>query len=113
MAGDRPTPENKQQAASPRGQSGVTRTLVQAEKLMQIAFVLPCAMLVGWGMGYGVDKLLHTHWAVIPGLILGIIAGMVSVIRTAMAAMEPSSRGLASRRSSGQAGTESSKQDRP
>jgi ATP synthase protein I len=62
-------------------------SLVQAEKLMQIAFVLPCAMVLGWGLGWCVDHFLHIHWATVVGLILGLIAGMVSVIRTAMAAM--------------------------
>ncbi len=54
---------------------------------MQIAFVLPCGMLLGWGAGYGVDRLLHAHWATVTGLILGIVLGMVSVVRTAMRAM--------------------------
>ena len=64
------------------------KSLIQAEGLMQIAFVLPCGMLLGWATGYGIDKLLHAHWATITGLILGIVLGMVSVIRTATAAMK-------------------------
>ena len=61
--------------------------LVQAEKIMLIAFVLPCAMLLGWGVGWGVDHFLHTRYGAAIGLVLGIVAGMVSVIRTAMTAM--------------------------
>jgi ATP synthase protein I len=68
-------------------QSGGMKSLVQAEKLVQIAFVLPCAMVVGWAMGWGVDHLLHSHWATFAGLVLGIISGMVTVIRMAMNAM--------------------------
>lgn len=64
------------------------KSLAQAEKLMQIAFVLPSGMLLGWGAGYVADKIMHTHWATVTGLILGIVLGMVSVIRTAMAAMK-------------------------
>lgn len=94
MPEDRKTPDNvsrsEEWSASPRpkGRSGSMKSLAQAEDLMQIAFVLPCGMLLGWAAGYGVDKLLHTHWATITGLILGIVLGMVSVIRTATAAMK-------------------------
>jgi len=63
------------------------QSLVQAERVMQIAFVLPCAMLFGWGLGWCVDHFLHLRWATVVGLVLGLIAGMVSVIRTAMSAM--------------------------
>jgi ATP synthase protein I len=91
----RPIPESKPQAGAQTGQqagAGPKRvpglqSLVQAEKLMQIAFVLPCAMVIGWGAGWCIDHFLHTHWAVIAGLILGLVAGMVSVIRMAMEAM--------------------------
>ena len=62
-------------------------SLVQAEKLMQIAFVLPCAMVIGWFVGWSVDHFLHTHGVTFAGLILGLVAGMVTVIRMAMNAM--------------------------
>ena len=93
----RPIPDDRQSKA-PESPSGArprrgTNSLVQAEQVMQIAFVLPCAMLVGWGMGWGVDKLSGSHWAVVPGLILGLVAGMVSAIRMAMAAMKGSGGG--------------------
>jgi F0F1-type ATP synthase assembly protein I len=79
----RPIPETRPPAEKP---SGTKHSLVQAESLMQIAFVLPCAMLLGWGAGWGVDRLLHSHWATFTGLVLGIIGGMVAAIRMAMAA---------------------------
>jgi ATP synthase protein I len=83
----RPIPESKSQTGPvPKRVPGL-QSLVQAEKLMQIAFVLPCAMVIGWGAGWCVDHFLHTHWGVIAGLILGLVAGMVSVIRMAMEAM--------------------------
>lgn len=65
------------------------RGLAQAEGVMQIAFVLPCAMVVGWAGGWLVDKLLHWHWATLVGLVLGIVSGMLTAIRMAMAAMNP------------------------
>ncbi|MFC5864574.1 AtpZ/AtpI family protein [Acidicapsa dinghuensis] len=80
------TPRRGGQASPSR--SGSMKSLAQAEELMQIAFVLPSGMLLGWGAGYVADKIMHTHWATVTGLILGIVLGMVSVIRTATAAMK-------------------------
>ncbi|MBV8672031.1 MAG: AtpZ/AtpI family protein [Acidobacteriaceae bacterium] len=61
-------------------------TLVQAESLLQIAFVLPAAVLIGWGMGALLDKWLHTHWIYIVGLLFGSAAGLVEVVRQALRA---------------------------
>ncbi|WP_263354496.1 AtpZ/AtpI family protein [Acidicapsa acidisoli] len=83
----RPIPEDKLPARSGDSRAPGMRSLVQAEKVMQIAFVLPCAMLLGWGLGWCVDHFLHVGWATFVGLVLGLIAGMVSVIRTAVTAM--------------------------
>lgn len=67
--------------------SAPLKSLAQAESVMQIAFVLPCALVVGWGMGWCVDHFLHVHWAILVGLVLGLVAGMVSAIRMASQAM--------------------------
>ena len=64
--------------------SGALNTLVQAERLLQIAFVLPAALLIGWGGGALLDRWLHQHWIYIVGLIFGAIAGMVEVVRQAL-----------------------------
>lgn len=60
--------------------------LVKAEKLSQIAFVLPVSVVVGWGAGVLLDKWLHQHWIYIVGLILGSIAGLVEAVRLALRA---------------------------
>jgi F0F1-type ATP synthase assembly protein I len=44
--------------------------------------VFPAATVIGWLIGVGLDKWLHTTWLYIVGLILGIIAGFVELIRT-------------------------------
>jgi len=88
-----PSSENKNRPEGARGGSGGLQSLVKAEQLMQIAFVLPCALLVGWGMGWCVDHFFHTHWGVAVGLVLGIVAGMFSAIRMAIDAMNPPSGG--------------------
>ena len=59
---------------------------VEAEKLMQIAFVLPSAVFIGWLGGALADHLLHQKWVVIVGIILGSISGLVFVVQTAVAA---------------------------
>ena len=61
-------------------------TLVQAESLLQIAFILPAAVLIGWGAGALLDKWLHTHWIYIVGLLFGSAAGLVEVVRQALRA---------------------------
>ena len=54
----------------------------QAGNYAQLAFVFPAATVIGWLIGVGLDKWLHTTWLYIVGLILGIIAGFVELIRT-------------------------------
>jgi F0F1-type ATP synthase assembly protein I len=87
----RPISEDEQPDEANSRRSGALGSLVKAEQLMQIAFVLPCAMVLGWGIGWCVDHFFHTQWAVAVGLVLGIVAGMVSAIRMAVAAMNPPS----------------------
>jgi F0F1-type ATP synthase assembly protein I len=49
-----------------------------------LAFLLPVATLVGYVIGYLLDKAFGTHWIYIPGLILGIVSGFVQLIRQLM-----------------------------
>jgi F0F1-type ATP synthase assembly protein I len=49
-----------------------------------LAFMLPIASLVGYAIGYLLDKKFGTHWIYIPGLVLGIAAGFVQLIRQLM-----------------------------
>ena len=55
---------------------------VQLARYSQLAFVLPAATLVGWLIGLALDHWLHTTWLYLAGLILGIAAGFVELIRT-------------------------------
>jgi F0F1-type ATP synthase assembly protein I len=64
--------------------AGGIESLVQAEKLLQIAFILPSAMVVGWLAGAWADMKLHQSWMTIAGLIFGCTAGLVYVVRLAM-----------------------------
>jgi F0F1-type ATP synthase assembly protein I len=56
-------------------------TLLRAEKMTQIAFILPAAVLVGWLGGAGLDKWLHTGWLYLAGIVLGVVAGFVQIFR--------------------------------
>jgi F0F1-type ATP synthase assembly protein I len=67
------------------------RSYVEAEKLMQIAFVLPAAVVIGLALGMWADHLLHQRWIVIAGIVFGCVSGLYFVVQTAMAA-EKSSR---------------------
>jgi len=55
--------------------------LVQLANYSQLAFIFPVATVVGWLIGAALDRWLHTTWLYLAGLILGIIAGFVELIR--------------------------------
>jgi F0F1-type ATP synthase assembly protein I len=57
---------------------------VQAEKMMQIALMLPCAAFIGWAAGALLDRLLHQTWIAMAGVVFGIISGLIGAIRMAM-----------------------------
>jgi F0F1-type ATP synthase assembly protein I len=59
-------------------------TWIQVARYSQLAFVFPAATVVGWLLGAALDRWLHTTWLYMAGLILGIIAGFVELIRTAL-----------------------------
>lgn len=69
-----------------KSQGGAMDTLAKAESLLQIAFVLPAAVVIGWGGGALLDRWLHTNWIYIVGLLFGSAAGLVEVVRQALRA---------------------------
>lgn len=79
-----PIPEDRR----PRREkdSGGLATLVQAEKMMQIAILLPSAAFIGWLLGAWADRTLHQTWISIAGIVVGGISGLVYVIRLVLAA---------------------------
>jgi len=97
----RAIPDNKQ----PAKPSGGLSAYVEAEKLMQIAFVLPSAVVVGWAAGAGADYLFHTKWIVVAGICLGCISGLYYVIQSAYAAEKASTPGSKTRNGTGKGST--------
>ncbi len=68
------------------GRDGDRSFLIQIARYSQLAFVLPAATLVGWIIGLLFDKWLHTTSLYLVGLLLGIAAGFVELIRTVLRA---------------------------
>jgi ATP synthase protein I len=62
--------------------TGKKSFLVQLARYSQLAFIFPAATFAGWLIGVGLDRWLHTTWLYLLGLILGIVAGFVELIRT-------------------------------
>ncbi len=72
---DKPNPNRKAFSSNARD------TLIKADHMLQIAFILPAAAFVGWLAGAGLDLWLHQHWIYIAGIMLGIAAGFVQLFR--------------------------------
>jgi F0F1-type ATP synthase assembly protein I len=78
-----PIPDRKQRDNDGPSGGGMIGAWVQAEKMIQIALVLPCAAFIGWLPGYWLDRHFHQTWMAIAGVVFGIIAGLVAAVRMA------------------------------
>jgi ATP synthase protein I len=76
-----PIPEKNEKS----GMGGMLGAWVQAEKIVQIVLLLPCAAFIGWIAGYALDRWLHQSWISMAGIVFGIIAGLVGAVRMALA----------------------------
>lgn len=59
---------------------------MNAEKYIQAGLGLPAATFIGWAIGTLLDRWLHKNWIYVVGLLVGIVAGFVQLIRLAMSA---------------------------
>jgi ATP synthase protein I len=57
---------------------------VQAARYSQLAVIFPAALVVGWLIGSALDRWLHTTWLYLAGILLGIAAGFIELIRSVM-----------------------------
>ena len=81
MPFNRPIPD-----AKPRIKAvSALASLVEAEKMMQIAVLLPSAAFIGWLLGAWADSLLHQTWIAVVGIIFGGVSGLVYVVRLVIA----------------------------
>ncbi len=53
----------------------------QFGKYYGLAFLIPCSILVGYAIGYGLDKFFGTTYLKLVFLLLGIASGMIELIR--------------------------------
>jgi F0F1-type ATP synthase assembly protein I len=80
-----PIPDRKQRGKADGASSGdpsqggvgggMMSSWIQAEKMIQVAMVLP---------GFWLDRHFHQTWMAMAGVVFGIIAGLVAAIRMAM-----------------------------
>jgi len=52
---------------------------------MQVAFVLPTALVICWFLGWWIAGKTHLKWIEIAGIVFGCIVGLVYVIQMAIA----------------------------
>ena len=89
MPFNRPIPD----PAPRRKNSAGLDTLVQAEKLMQIAILLPSAAFIGWLLGAWADKVFHQSWIAVAGIVFGGISGIVYVVRLVVSTKPENGKG--------------------
>ena len=53
----------------------------QVSRYGSLVFILPLSTLIGYGIGYLLDKAFHTHFLSIVFLILGVVSGFVTLFR--------------------------------
>ena len=82
MPYNRPIPDRKPHK---KVSSGIG-ALIEAEKAMQMALLLPSAVVIGWLGGAWLDTRLHQSWIALAGIILGSVSGLAGIIRIALAA---------------------------
>jgi F0F1-type ATP synthase assembly protein I len=99
MPFNRPIPESKLPKKASRG----LNAYVEAEKLVHIAFVLPSAVVIGWVLGWWANSRLHQSWIEITGVIIGCIAGLIYMVRVALAAERNSRPGSDTQNGTGKA----------
>jgi ATP synthase protein I len=57
------------------------RTFQQLNLILSVGMVFPVSIVIGYAMGYFLDKWLGTTWLKIVFLLIGVAAGFVSFFR--------------------------------
>ena len=80
----RPIPDS---VKPPAKTQGGYKSLVEAEKLLQIAILLPASALVGWLAGAWLGHKLNQSWLALAGILLGGVLGLIYVVRLGMSGL--------------------------
>jgi F0F1-type ATP synthase assembly protein I len=70
--------------SSDSGRGSFQSMLAQAARFSELAFYIPAAIVVGYLIGLGLEHWLHRSWLLIVGVLLGVAAGFVQMIRRAL-----------------------------
>jgi len=60
------------------------RFWLQLVRYSELAFMFPAALVVGWLLGLLLDRWLHTTWLYMAGILVGIAAGFIHLVRTVL-----------------------------
>ena len=77
-------PDDRKDQSDEQNSSQKRNFWLQYARYGQLAFVLPASLVVGWLIGAALDHWLHTTWLYLAGILLGIAAGFIELIRTAI-----------------------------
>ena len=66
-------------------EQGPDRNLSLVGKAFELGMITAACMVVGLLIGAGLDRWLHTKWITIVGVLVGVVAGFVEMIRRALA----------------------------
>jgi hypothetical protein len=102
MPFNRPIPESTPKAKN----FSATKSLVEAEKLIQIAILLPSSAFIGWLAGAWLGVRLHQTWMGLAGILFGGISGLVYVVRLVMAGTSRAGSSAGDEKKTGSTGSE-------
>jgi F0F1-type ATP synthase assembly protein I len=68
-----------------RDEQGRDRNTSLVAQGFELGLIPAACIAVGWLGGAALDKWLHTSWITIAGVLAGVVAGFVELIRRALA----------------------------
>jgi F0F1-type ATP synthase assembly protein I len=82
----RPSEPEETPESESRAEKRERKAWGQVAKYGELGFLLPACTFVGWAIGAGLDRWLGTKWITLTGVLVGIVAGFVQMIRVALRA---------------------------
>lgn len=63
------------------GKDDKRRTFQQLNLVLSVGMIFPVSIVIGYGIGYLLDRWLGTTWLKIVFLLFGVVAGFVNFVR--------------------------------